>query len=292
MTEATLVGKILADRYEIDHEIGRGALGVVYKGRHRALGRAVAVKVLFEDLQADENSFERFKLEAKSAASLNHPNIVSVFDFGLADNGSPYLVMDFLDGQTLQAVINREKRVQLARAIPFFIQICDAMAQAHSLGIIHRDLKPDNIILLKQGRDEVVKVVDFGIAKRFNNKEDTSAKRLTVEGQVVGTPAFMSPEQIMGVKRLDARSDIYSFGCLMYVTLAGVLPICGANSVETMSRHISVDPLPLSHACPGALLPEAIQQIVMKTLKKFPEDRYQSMMHLKTDLEHFAKCQR
>lgn len=284
MTDAPLVGQILAGRYEVVREIGRGALGIVYKGKHRILDRTVAIKVLFGGVHNDFSAQERFKREAQATSQLSHPNVVTIFDFGITPDQLPYIVMDYVNGETLQHLITRLGRLQSRRAVPIFIQICDGMAHAHSRGIIHRDLKPENVILTRDyANEETVKIVDFGIAKRFM---DEGERKLTAEGQVVGTPAYMSPEQIMGARRIDARSDIYSMGCLMFTTLTGTLPISGANSVETMAKHVANEPMDVGAACPEAQIPIALQDLLMRCLKKFPEERPQSMMDLKMHLEN------
>ncbi len=286
LAQASLIGCTIADRYLIEHEIGSGALGKVYRARHKVLDRPVAVKVLFEDLKGNENSFLRFQREAQAASSLNHPNIVTVFDFGLQDNSYPFLVMDYLEGDNLKDVILKCGRLPLPRAFPILIQIAEALAHAHSRGILHRDIKPDNIILLQTNVcKDLVKIVDFGIAKKINERK---SEKLTMDGQVVGTPAFMSPEQILNA-HLDARSDIYSFGVLAFNLVTGVLPIIGKTPVETMSGHVSNEPLSLVAACPGVSFPQSLQEILKKMLKKYPEDRHKSMDDVKLELEWLYK---
>lgn len=283
----TLVGKVLADRYEIESEIGRGARGIVYKARQPEPEPIVAIKVLFDDMIYDDTAFERFSWEAHSATLLSHPNIINVFDFGLTDEGSAYLAMECLDGENLQDVLDRERKLPLRRGLKIFIQIADALAHAHSQGIMHRDIKPENIILMRGGdQTDFIKIVDFGIAKSFSALPGAD---LATADQLIGSPAYMSPEQCVGERHIDARSDIYSLGCLMYAALTGVLPIGGATPEETMSRHMSVDPPPLAQACPGALIPANVQEVVMKCLKKFPEARYQTMLQLKSDLGMLLK---
>jgi serine/threonine-protein kinase len=278
-----LSGTLVGDRYEIETEVARGARGVIYKSREKNSGKVVAIKVLTDDMINDESAFDRFSVEAQTASVLKHPNIINVFDFGLTDDGFAYLVMEYLEGPTLQEVIDAETRLSLRRAVTIFIQIADALGYAHSKGTLHRDVKPENIILWKSGATlEYAKVVDFGIARRFSVLPGAD---LATEGQCLGTPGYMSPEQVMGERHLDARTDIYSLGCLMYTAITGVMPITAPTPDEILSRHLSVDPLPLSKACPGALIPGNVQEVVLKTLKKFPEHRYQTMAQLKADLE-------
>lgn len=278
----SLVGKVLAERYVIEAEIGRGARGIVYKARQPEPEPVVAIKVLFDDMIYDDTAFERFSWEMHSASLLSHPHIINVFDFGLTDEGSAYLAMECLEGETLQDLLDRERKVLLRRGLRIFVQIADALAHAHGQGIMHRDVKPENIILLKgQNNTDFVKIVDFGIAKSFNLLPGAD---LATADQIIGSPAYMSPEACMGERHIDARSDIYSLGCVMYTALTGVLPIGGSTPEEVLSRQMSVDPPPLAQACPGALIPANVQEVVMKCLKKFPEARYQTMLQLKSDL--------
>ncbi len=278
----TLVGKVLAERYAIEAEIGRGARGIVYKARQPAPEPVVAIKVLFDDMIHDDHAFERFSWEMHSATLLSHPHIINVFDFGLTDDGSAYLAMECLEGENMQDILDRERKLAMKRALRIFVQIADALAHAHAQGIMHRDIKPENVILLKgAGNTDFVKIVDFGIAKSFNVLPGAD---LAATDQIIGSPAYMSPEACMGQRHIDARSDVYSFGCLMYRALTGVLPIDGATPEEVLSRQMSVDPPTLAQACPGALIPANVQEVVMKCLKKFPEARYQTMLQLRSDL--------
>ncbi len=284
MVECLAPGSILAGRYKVLSEIGRGRLGIVYKVHHAVLDRQVAVKVLFEEVKPTETAFLRFKREAETASSLNHPSIVKIFDFGISEGRFPFLVMDYVDGKILGNLLREQMRLPREKALPIFIQICDGMAYAHENGVIHRDLKPDNIFLVQKGvQHELVQIVDFGIAKKLN---DPKMKKLTAEGQVLGTPAFMSPEQITG-KDLDARSDIYSLGCLMYNVLTGRLPFPGANAMEVMSHHLQREPLNFSEACPGLRLPVGLQYVLRKSMKKEPKERQSTMLQLQEELAAF-----
>lgn len=282
-----LAGTILGDHYEIECEVGRGARGVIFKARKNTSGRIVAVKVLAEDMLNDESAFERFESEAKTASTLKHDNIINVFDFGVSDEGFAYLVMEFLEGESLQQTLDHDGRLPLERSLKIFIQIADALAHAHSKNMLHRDVKPENIILAKaanNGLEDHIKVVDFGLARRFHALPGADMLK---EDECQGSPAYMSPEQCMFERHLDARSDIYSLGCLMYATLTGTLPVTGNTPEEVMKRQISVDPPPISRTCP--FIPGHVQEVVMKSLKKFREDRYQTMSQLKRDLELLLK---
>jgi serine/threonine protein kinase len=286
LTTSSLIGSVLADRYEIVDEVGHGALGVVYRARHLVMEKTVAVKVLFEEMDKDENTFLRFQREAQAASSMSHPNIVTVYDFGISKNNTPFLVMDFIEGQDLKDVLRSQGRLPVDRSVKIFLQMCSALEHAHSKGILHRDIKPENVVLVKTSwNPEFVKLVDFGIAK-YVNEPNRNAKKLTMDGQVLGTPAYMSPEQIMG-GRLDARSDIYCMGVLMYNLISGKLPILGKDSTETMSKHITDLPTELADACPEIKIPFRLQRAIMKTLKKHPQDRHQSMRELLVELENY-----
>lgn len=288
MAKDTLVGTVLDNRYQIISEVGRGALGVVYKASHMVMDKIVAVKILFGevDVNKDETHFLRFQREAQAASSMSHPNIVTVYDFGISQNKTPYLVMDFVEGINLKDVLSRHNRLPIDRGIGIFLQMCSALEHAHSKGILHRDIKPENVVLLKTSwNPEFVKLVDFGIAK-YVNEPSNSARKLTLDGQVLGTPAYMSPEQVMG-DRLDPRSDIYCMGVLMYHTITGKLPILGTTSADTMSRHITDLPKDFAEICPGLKIPHRLQRTILKALKKHPQDRHQSMKELVLELENY-----
>lgn len=284
MSSVSLVGTILDDRYEIIAEVGRGALGVVYQARHLVMDKIVAVKLLFGEI--DETTLLRFQREAQAASCMSHPNIVTIYDFGVSKDLTPYLVMDYFEGVNLKEILSRHGKLPVERAIKIFLQMASALEHAHGKGILHRDIKPDNVVLLRTSwNPEFVKLVDFGIAK-YVNEPRSANKKLTLDGQVLGTPAYMSPEQVMG-DRLDNRSDIYCFGVLMYNTITGQLPIAGKNSAEVMSRHITDLPLEFADTCPGLKLPFKLQKTIMKTLKKHPQDRHQTMRELSIELENF-----
>ncbi len=287
LSNSSLVGAILADRYEIICEVGRGALGVVYMARHLVIEKTVAVKVLFGEVQKDETNFHRFQREAQAASSMSHPNIVVVYDFGISQNHTPFLVMDFVEGTNLKDILQRHGKLPIARAVAIFLQMASALEHAHSKGILHRDIKPENVVLMHTAwNPEFVKLVDFGIAK-YVNEPSKNSKKLTMDGEVLGTPAYMSPEQILGNK-LDARSDIYCLGVLMYHTISGKLPILGTNSAETMSMHVTDLPQDLAEACPGVKVPHRLSRTIMKTLKKHAQDRHQTMRELLIELENYS----
>jgi tetratricopeptide (TPR) repeat protein len=278
------IGTVVAGRYEILSLVGRGGMSVVYKARNRAVGSIVAVKALKADLVSDEELFARFCQEAKAVQMLIHPNIVTVHEFGVTLTGQPFIVMDYLDGKTLADTLEETGRISVKRMLKIFIQVCDALAHAHSHKIIHRDIKPGNIMLIEQGNEtDFVKLFDFGFAKLLPQR-GMVAQALTQQGDVLGTPLYMSPEQSRG-KELDSRTDVYSVGCVMYESLTGKAPIIGDNVLDTMQKQISEVPATLENARPDLYIPEALGAVLYKTLEKDREERYQSMSDLRRDLE-------
>lgn len=277
------VGTTLAGNYEIESVIGTGGMGVVYKARHALMDRTVAIKMLQAQLISDSMSVKRFQQESKAASRIKHPNVITVYDFGISPTGQPYIVMDYLEGESLADVIKRDGQVAVERAIKILMQACDALDHAHKMGVIHRDLKPTNIVLSK-GEDgaDFVRVVDFGVAKLINSGQE--GQKLTQAGEVCGSPVYMSPEQCMG-QDLDKRSDIYSMGVVVYETLTGRLPILGKTMVDTMSKHITEPPVRFNDARPDLYIPERLEAVVFKALAKDPADRHQTMEQLMIDLE-------
>lgn len=286
MPDSELIGLTLADRYEILSLIGHGGMGSVYKAKHVLLDKYVAVKILQLRHLTDPSNFERFQQEAKAVSSLMHSNVVSVIDYGISDQGAPYLVMDYFEGITLAGLIRRENHIEENRAVKIFIQIARALNHIHSRGVLHRDLKPGNIILLNnESETDLVKIMDFGISRRSEFKEDVD--EITLKGQLVGSPLYMSPEQCVG-RDLDARSDLYSFGCLMYETLIGLPPLAGDTPMQTVFRRASEQPLSFKEMRPAVHVSCDLESIVLKSLERRPEDRYQNAKDLANDLELFS----
>lgn len=278
-----LIGTKLADRYLIMSVIGHGGMGVVYKARHELMDRIVAIKMLQSQLISDSMSVKRFQQEAKAASKLKHPNVITLYDFGVSPTGQPYLVMDYLEGISLADVIKKDGQVGVDRSIKIFAQACSALDHAHRQGVIHRDLKPGNIMLVEDDDDkDCVKVVDFGVAKLLWAGDDEN-QRLTQTGEVCGSPVYMSPEQCQGQK-LDHRSDIYSMGVVVYEALTGRLPLLGKTMVDTMSKHISEMPQPFSVVRPDLYIPERLEAVVFKALAKDPRQRQQSMAEMEQEL--------
>lgn len=283
------VGTLLADKYKIISVCGRGGMGLVYKARQQLIDRIVAIKMLKADLLGDEQSVRRFQLEAKAASRLQHPNVVTVHDFGVVEStAQPYLVMDYIEGESLAEIIKRDGRLNVRRAVPIFVQTCSALEHAHRQHVVHRDVKPSNIVLVKtEDTDDFVKVVDFGIAK-LTSLSGTESMHLTKTGEVFGSPIYMSPEQCQGLA-LDARSDIYSLGATMYESLVGFPPLVGKTLVDTMHKHINETPPSLRATWPELCVPEGIERVIMKALEKDKELRYDSMLEMKEALEFAFK---
>jgi serine/threonine-protein kinase len=239
-----LTGKLLDERYELLKVIGEGGMGVVYEGRHIALGRKVAVKILGDEFSAVDQATQRFMQEAQIAGSLGHPNICEVTDVGTTEEGLPYMVMQYLEGRTLSELITEsEAGIYAERALDIIVQMLSALQVAHEAGILHRDLKPENIFLTQMGdRRDFVKILDFGISKVVGAKSQ-DLQRLTATGMVLGTPYYMAPEQAAGEKALDARVDIYAVGVLLFELLVGHPPY-EAESYNELIVKIVNQPVP------------------------------------------------
>jgi len=270
--EDRLVGRTLPGGYHILDLISVGGMGRVYRAQQSALGRTVAVKIIHPHLLSDENSALRFMTEARAASQLNHPNSVSVFDFGRTDDGQPYLVMEFLRGKDLARVAYEEGPLPFSRIVDVLRQVLAALGEAHDLGIIHRDLKPENVILepLRRGGD-FVKVVDFGLAKL---RADTQSPSVTSPGIVCGTPDYMAPEQGRG-DLLDGRSDLYAVGVMLFQLLTGRLPFRAENPTQVVMMHLTVPVPDPRQLAPERGIPDPLVDVVMKALAKDAVRRYQ-----------------
>ena len=266
----SLIGSVLADRYHILKRIGEGGMGRVYLGEHVKMNRQCAIKVMSPALVNDAESASRFAREASSAARIIHPNVAAVFDYG-ESAGLVYLVMEYVDGEPLSRLLAREAPFDLERAVDLARQIAEGLGAAHELGIVHRDLKPDNILVARSrsGR-EIVKVVDFGIAKAM---QEGAGEALTRTGLVIGTPEFMSPEQLLG-DPIDARSDLYALGCILHLMLTAA-PVFEAPTREQMiKRRLSESPPHAQALDPG--IPDSIDQVITRLLARSPDDRFAS----------------
>lgn len=287
-----LIGMVLPRRYRIMSLLGRGSMSVVYKGTYEPLDQLVAIKMLKSHLVSDPHQAKRFQQEIKTAGNLSHPNIVGILDFGFTDQGVPYLIMEYLEGKSIAEALDIEDRLSVNRVTRIFSQAADALAYAHREGVVHRDIKPSNIIIVNtEDEKDIVKIVDFGIAKlqtAGSTDEKSSALGLTGTGEVLGTPLYMSPEQSQG-KELDGRSDIYSFGCVMYHALTGKPPFVGDTALDTIRLQITATATPIEIVRPDLFFPDRMQAIINRALAKDPRMRYQRMEHLKADIDSCGK---
>lgn len=270
--------RLLGGRYEIGEVIGYGGMAEVHRGRDLRLGRDVAVKLLRSDLSRDESFLTRFRREATNSASLNHPNIVAVFDTG-EEHGIPYMVMEFVGGRTLKEVLLAEGRFDYVTACEIVADMCSALDFSHKHHIIHRDVKPGNVMLSDTNQ---VKVMDFGIARALASGQAT----MTQTSAVIGTAQYLSPEQARG-EAVDARSDVYAAGCLLYELLVGHPPFTGDNPVSVAYQHVREDARPPSELNPS--VPATVDAVVMKALAKNPDNRYRSAGEMREDLLRAAR---
>lgn len=274
-----LIGTKIAQVYEIEKLLGAGGMSVVYKAKHVLLQQTVAIKFLSSE-SADGTAYRRFQREAQAASQLRHENIASVRDFGLTEKQQPFIVMDYVEGTPLSDVIESEGAIAADRAIAIASQVCLGMQNAHSHGVIHRDIKPANIILTRDAQgNEVARIVDFGIAKVVREEKEGTAN-LTQTGDVLGTPYYMSPEQCHG-RKLDARSDIYSLGCVLHEMVTGRPPFHGGSILETIFKH-TTDAYP---GLAGASAPAGLEQVINKALDKESRFRHRDMGELHSDLQ-------
>jgi serine/threonine-protein kinase len=271
----TLIGRTFDKRYVIKRKLGSGGMADVFLAEDQELGRRVALKLLDDRHAADEQFVERFRREAQSAAGLNHPSIVSIFDRGYAE-GTYYIAMEFLDGRTLKELLVRNGPTPVPIAIDYARQILGALSFAHRNGIVHRDIKPHNIVVGGDGR---LKVTDFGIAR-------SGASQMTEAGSIVGTAQYLSPEQARGAP-VDPRSDLYSLGIVLYEMLTGQVPFTGDTPVEIAMKHLSQVPEPPSKLRSG--VPHALDAVVMRALAKDPDQRYGSAEEMDADLARAAR---
>ena len=282
MQQANLVGKTLTGRYKLQSMLGQGGMGTVYRASDSQMSeRVVAVKVLAPHLVSDEKQVIRFEQEARAANQLRHPNTISVLDFGRDPAGHIYMVIEFLTGEDLTALLRRG-RMEIERSLYIMRQVCKSLAEAHSKGIVHRDLKPDNIFVCEiYGEKDFVKVIDFGIAKFL---EDESAN-LTQAGKMFGTPRYLSPEQAQG-KRLDNRSDLYSLGVILFECVSGQPPFQAEEAIAVAIKHVQEEPPSLEEVAPDIVVPEAVDSLIFKLLQKRPENRFQSAEEVVVAIDH------
>lgn len=274
-----MVGTVLDGRYRLDSLIGEGGMGDVYRATHVHLDTQFAVKLLKPEFVANKTAIKRFRREAMAAGRINHQNAVRVTDFGVTSDNIVYLVMELVEGQSLRSLMREEGQMNYLRAVSIVRQICGAVEAAHQSGVIHRDLKPENILVVPAQGAELVKVLDFGIAKLRETKTDAF---LTQAGMIIGTPQYMSPEQCQG-KELDHRSDIYSIGILLYEMLSGVVPFDAESTLEVVYNQLHQPPRPLTQIVPH--IPAALARVVLRALEKEPGKRQSSALQLSDELK-------
>jgi serine/threonine-protein kinase len=279
-TDDAVLGKTLIGKYRVDEKLSEGGMGAVYRGTHVLMDKTVAIKVLRPSLAADEKIVARFSREARAASKISHPNALAVTDFGESEDGIVFLVMEFLAGKTLKEVIRAEGPMPLDRAVDIMKQVGDALKAAHDQGVVHRDLKSDNIMLISTTVGDHPMVLDFGIAKIIESEKPDA--ELTAPNLVIGTPQYMSPEQCSQSSYIDSRSDIYSFGVILYEMLVGHVPFPGESPTIVMLKHLQ-EPVP-SVLNERSDIPASIDQIISRAMAKVPDNRYQTITDLLEDL--------
>ncbi len=277
---ASMVGREVGGRYRILAKLGEGGMGAVFRAEQISLKRKVALKVLRPELSADPGLVRRFNAEAELAAKLNHPNTVTLFDFGQDDDGSLYIAMEFVEGTSLRDVLVRSGPLPAGRLIDICAQVCGSLTDAHGVGIVHRDLKPDNVMLSTRGGvDDVVTVLDFGIAKLRDERSDGTSIPMTQQGDLLGTPQYMAPEQIRA-EPVDGRTDVYALGAMMYEMVTGRLPFEGPTLMSILSKHLTEAPVPPIERRRDLGISPALSGLIVECMSKQPDQRPESMQVL------------
>jgi len=284
-TGAALIGTVIDERYRVEALLGEGGMGLVYRVQHVQLHKPLAIKVLRRENIREEEVLARFQREAQSASNIGNEHIVDIHDFGTLPDGSTYFVMECLEGLDLIDALDSAHRLPETRAVHIARQICVALGAAHGAGIVHRDLKPENVFLTRRGDDEdFVKVLDFGIAKVANRPH-----RLTRDGEVLGTPHYMSPEQCAG-DDIDHRTDIYALGVLLYEMVTGHVPHDADSMMAILTKQMYEDPVAPRVRVPSLSL--GLEQVILRSLEKKPSQRYQTMQDMEADLARLESGQR
>ena len=273
-----LLNQVIADRYHVRMQLGVGAMGSVYLAEHTMMGNAVALKVLHPDQSKSNESVARFQREAKTASTINHPNICAATDFGRLNNGAFFLVMEYLEGSTLRQLIRQHAPLEPVRAIHIIKQLASALGSAHQKGVIHRDIKPANVMLVERAGDkDFVKLTDFGLAglsQAHDENQDDDHVRLTMAGVVYGTPAYISPEQASAESTIDGRADLYGLGCILFEMLTGRLPFLAGNITQMLTAHLTQAPPRASEFNLTHYVPPALDEIIIRLMAKNIEDRF------------------
>jgi serine/threonine-protein kinase len=268
-------------QYQLVKRLGSGGMGEVYLAEHLLLRRPCAVKLIRPDRAGDAQHLRRFEREVKTTATLTHPNTVQVYDYGHAEDGTFYYVMEYLPGLTLEQLVERHGPLPANRAIHFLRQVCGALREAHAIGLIHRDIKPGNVMICERGgRHDIAKLLDFGLVIPLGG--NPGGEKLTQQGVIVGTPAYLSPEQAGGQAEIDARSDIYSVGALAYFLLTGKPPFAGRSGIKVLAAHLYEPPAPLN--AQRSEVPAELEAVVLKCLAKNPAERYSDVRSLEAAL--------
>ncbi|MDQ3035183.1 MAG: protein kinase, partial [Myxococcota bacterium] len=286
-----LIGKVLMGRYRPTQLLGEGGMGRVYIAEQKmgAATRKVAIKTLHPELSQDPQIVARFHRESETVIELSHPNTIQFYDFGELENGTLFIVMEYIEGRALAAEMEKG-RIDVGRIDKILIQVCGSLHEAHGRGIVHRDLKPDNVLLTDRGgQTDFVKVLDFGIAKK-DDAEDPSKQKLTKQGMVLGTPPYMSPEQFSG-KLLDARSDIYSLGVMVYEMITGVLPFEAKTPWEWATKHLTASPAPFEAHQGTMSVPQNKKNAVMRALSKDREQRQATILDFLQEFTGYQDAQ-
>ncbi len=277
------VGRIVDKKYRVEEMIGEGGMGKVFRARQLVLDKPVVLKVLRHSLLSDERTVARFQREAKAASRLNHPNSISILDFGQAEDAALYIAMEYVQGKDLHQILSREWPLPEARVVRIVGQVLSALSDAHGAGVIHRDLKPENIMVeQRRGEPDFVKVLDFGIAKIQDSTGD-EGPALTRAGFVCGTPEYMSPEQARG-GMLDARSDLYAVGVILYQLTTGLLPFESDSAVGFATKHLTIEPPAPSKRRPEARISPGLERLILNALAKDPNDRPQTAEEFRAEL--------
>lgn len=283
-SESQVIGKIIAGKYRVESLLGEGGMAQVFRATHMGLDRPVVIKLMHNSLPSMDTAVKRFEQECKVTAKLDHPNVVSVFDVGTVEGRRPFLVMEFIQGESLRDYLEREGSMSIKDACTVMTQVCSGLAEAHAQGIVHRDLKPENIMLRERAdRPDWVKIVDFGIAHLKQG-----GQRLTRTGIAIGTVDYMSPEYLSD-KPIDHHSDIYALGVILYEMMAGRCPFVAETAEAVMAKHLWGTPMPLSHFRPELISGCLFDKVAEKALLKEPEDRFSSVSEMKDELNKAMK---